>query len=228
MKVGIAIYHDNCEKYPSHWIQRCMDSIITQTAFKKRCDTFFGLWMLNYAASLKMDESTLYVIVDRGRLLSNVMLMPYRKQYLANYATAMNYLYDLILLKTGCDVVVNVNIDDFYAPDRIELLLQEIERGTDIVSSNYVLVDENEREIRRTDFAKLDVSAELRAGNNIISNPGHAMTRKVFEQLKFKPELVPREDLEYWNRCIDAGFSIKILPEHLHYYRIHANQSGNV
>jgi hypothetical protein len=150
----------------------------------------------------------------------------YRHYPLKNYAAAMNYVYQWAFEE--CDVVANVNVDDYYHPYRFSRLIEILDAGADIASSNYCLVDETGNEIRRTDFAELSVAAELSRGNNIISNPCHMMKKHVFERLKFDADLVPKEDLEYWRQCLAAGFTIKIAPEHLHYYRIHANQSGNI
>ncbi len=218
MKIGIAIYHDNCKNYPRQWIKQCLDSIKAQTIFKDAGYSvsiyrlYYGYEPQQIHIGLRPNPSALYY--------------GYMPRPCINYAAAMNAIYGWIF--QTCDVAVNVNVDDYYDPQRIEILMEELELGADIASSNYILVDESGKEIRRTRYDTLDVAEELADCSNIVSNPCHIMKRRVFEQLKFNPALVPVEDLDYWQRCVSAGFKIKIVPEYLHYYRIHKNQSGNV
>jgi hypothetical protein len=213
MKVGIVVYHKDASKYPLSWLHQCRDSLTDNVinCSKLQLPVNFEYYELNYG--------------EGGRAFG-FSRHNYRHSPLKNYAAAMNYIYKWAFEE--CDVVANVNVDDYYREDRFNKLLALLETGADIASSNYCLVDDVGDEIRRTDFAGLDIAAELARGNNIISNPCHMMKKRVFDRLKFNPELVPKEDLEYWRQCLSAGFTIKIAPEHLHYYRIHPNQSGNL
>lgn len=213
MKVGIVAYHKDAFRYPRSWLHQCMDSLKDNVinCSKLHLPVSFEFYELNYG--------------EGGRAIG-FSRDNYRHSPLKNYAAAMNYIYQWAFEE--CDVVANVNVDDYYRDDRFSTLIALLESGADIVSSNYCLIDESGDKIRRTDFAELDIAAELARGNNIVSNPCHMMKRQVFDKLKFNPDLVPKEDLEYWRRCLAAGFTIKIAPECLHYYRIHPNQSGNI
>ena len=218
LKIGIALYHDNCEKYPAEWIRFCVNSLSSQSVFfDKHFPHEIKFYALNYAA-----QPTYMLQADP--IFGDAFKPVYRFSQQRNYADAMNYVYSWIF--ESCDIAVNVNIDDYYHYDRLRLLLSELP-AYDIVSSNYIMIDETGKSLRRTDFAWLDVAAELERGNNIVSNPCHILKKKLFEKLKFDGNLVPVEDLYYWQQCVRAGFKIKIVPEFLHYYRVHAEQSGN-
>lgn len=222
MKLGIAVYHKNIHVYQSEWITKCMESIMHNCS---KCHQYGGndfaivLFELDYgggpnAAFFKGYDEQFYRHISQSHALPN-------------YAAAMNYVYDKLFFEYDCDVVANINVDDYYNANRFIFLLDSLEIRADIASSNYILIGEQGQEIRRTDFTGLDVETELARGNNIVSNPCHMMKRRVFEKLQFNPDLVPVEDLEYWQRCLKEKFRIFIAPEYLHYYRVHPKQSGN-
>src|SRR5580704_2034147 len=156
-KVGIAFYHSNLAQYPKRWIDKCISSVLGGMR-----DPYidYNYYELSYGA-----EAERVLLFNPER---------YRHEHLPNYAAAMNEIYGRIFAD-GCDVAANVNIDDYYHRWRIGTLLETLKAGADIASSNYILVDENDAEIRRTDFAGLDVAAELARDNNIVSNPCHVM-----------------------------------------------------
>jgi hypothetical protein len=208
--LGIAIYHSNVQDYPSEWLRKCLGSLYLQEPTNGWEYLFFEL---NYGPTNR----------NLLGLCSNAVFFRSRE---LNYAAAMNYIYQHII-DARCDAIANVNIDDWYALDRFKNLLPQLDQGFDIVSSNYIITDENGREKRRTDFADLNVSKELMAGNNIISNPCHIMRKEVFKTIQFKPDLVPVEDLVYWQDCLKAGFKIRVLANYLHWRREHPGQEGN-
>lgn len=228
MKIGIAVYYSNPLQYPSWWVGRCRDSLLDQT-FGNTCNSdTLVFYELNYGESAKQR------LVWTRPLPGDVpVVLSYRHKPLKNYAAAMNEIYSWMLEDPSIEVFANVNIDDYYSVNRLWQLSWWLWHGVDgtggydIASSNYIIIDEYGIEKRRTDFASLDVEKELLAGNNIVSNPCHIMKRKVFETLKFNPNLVPREDLAYWQACVKAGFKIKIDPGYLHYRREHEGQEGN-
>lgn len=217
MKIGIAIYHANAQNiYPREWMDKCVDSMSVGA---------MGYTLDSLKKKFKCDSIQFYELNYGNDNFSVLGIRNFRSLQLENYAEAMNEIYSWIF--ETCDVVFNTNLDDWYSSSRIECSLKAFDEGYDIVSSNYLIMNSEGSVIRSTDFATLDIYDELCKGNNIVSNPGHAMKKHVFEKLKFDPSLVPREDMAYWKKCIEAGFTIKIRPEYLHYYRQHPNQSGN-
>lgn len=204
MKLGIALYHSNIDQYPKSWVRECVNSLYMQTSQD------FTIYELNYGSSHRITNEK-----------------KYRYKELPSYVEAMNEIYEWIF--EDCDLVANVNVDDYYAHGRIalEVPLLQWPHNFDIVSCNYYITGEDGIVKRRTDFARLDVEKELLRGNNIVSNPGHIMKKAVFQKLKFDPALRPVEDLAYWQECIRAGFKIKIIPQAVHYRREHKMQEGN-
>jgi hypothetical protein len=207
MKVGVAIYYRNINQYPQRWVQKCIDSIKNQTYQN------YEVFELEYGKSTS--TIPLKFELQKGW---------YKNIILENYAAAMNYVYEWIF--EACDIAVNVNIDDFYDKKRIELLLKQIEKGADIASSNYHIVDIKDRITWSMDYSNTDIYESLKNGINPVSNPAHIMSKKVFDSgLRFDPSLVPAEDMFFWKKAIEAGFKIVICPEYLHYYRQHNNQA---
>jgi hypothetical protein len=214
-KIGIAIYHANLGRYPKAWLDQFRESLLDQ----------------------QMQSGREYIVYELAYGPDREFLkIPGLNRYTwhvgcENYAAAMNEVYETAfrpgLPATGCDAIVNTNVDDLYTPNRIRLLTETLEEGAHIASSDYAMVNEQGDFIRRTNFADLNIAEELQRDNNIVSNPGHMMRREVFEAHRFDPRLVPIEDLAYWKKSIELGFTIVIRPEVLHYYRIHPGQEGN-
>lgn len=207
MKCAVVIYHKNVHNYPTHWIIKCLDSLERQT------DQNFTVWELNYSGGL-----TRYSILQ-GRFDG-------RKHFydveFKDHAEAMNYIYSQAFLLN--DVVFNVNIDDYYHPRRIEEQKKWL-GFYDIVSSNYTHVI-NDEEMGEHYLSLYNIQAALFGNHNVVSNPCHAMRKCVFEKQKFDSSLIPFEDREYWKQAISNGFKIGIIPQSLHFYRIHHAQVG--
>lgn len=207
MNYAVVIYHKNVHRYPPHWIEQCLKSLEAQT------DQNFSVWELNYSGGLTRHS------ILQGRFEG-------RKHFydveFTDHSEAMNYIYSQAFLLN--DVVFNVNIDDYYHPKRIEEQKKWLQ-FYDIVSSNYkhVVNDEQGKE----ELLSLHVVTDaLFRNHNVVSNPCHAMHKRVFEAQKFDSRLIPYEDLEYWKLAVRNGFKIGIIPQALHYYRIHGTQVG--
>ncbi len=201
-KIGIAFYYKDLGQYPAAWVYKCIESIFLQT------EKTYKIYVLDYG-----ENKSLWTSFDMDF---------YRHKPLQNYAVAMNEIYAWIF--QDCDVVVNTNIDDYYAPNRIEILLEELRKGADIASANFHVIDENNRVTWSSNYENKDILQELKNGFNPVSNPCHIMKKRVFEKLQFNPSLVPAEDMEFWIRALESGFKIVVRPEHLHYYRMHPGQ----
>jgi hypothetical protein len=126
MKAAVIIFHKNVGQYPKVWTRQCVDSIMSQT-YKD-----YDVWELNYGGpKVQVFPKSLYVELD-----------------CPDHADAQNFLLDMCkMMKYDC--VFNVNIDDFYRKDRFELQIKAIQQGFDVISSNFVRVDENGNHLRR-------------------------------------------------------------------------------
>ena len=204
MKVVFILFHCNSRKlYPQKWINECIQSVKNQT-YKD-----FGVIELNYGG----EGIFHYPGSDRHNIKMD------------NYAEAMNYLLDVAFLDYKCDAVANINLDDYYTPNRLEKQLVEIKRGFDIVSSSWYYINVNSRIIGGLDFNQNSLK-ELEK-TNVIGHPVVVFSRNFWLNCsRYRGEEIPREDWDLWIREYKAGKKFKILPERLMYHRRHDNNSS--
>jgi len=202
MKICVIFYHKNASVlFKPHWIQKCIQSLKQQT-YKE-----FDVLELNYDQTSKQ----LY----EGSIFENVMF--------PNHVDAMNYLINKAR-DLEYDYIFNSNIDDYYAPNRIEEQLKYLE-NYDMVSSDYNVIKESKNKdiiIGTYETSKLDIKQNLIENNNIIPHPCVAWKTSFFDNLKYENE-IPAEDLRLWQRAIEIK-TIFIVPKKLLFYRIHDNQ----
>lgn len=205
MKYALVLYHKNIAQYPLKWLVQFHASIADQS------DKDFVIYELDYS-----DMPSNWQMFNDRQFNVEHFHVPFK-----NHADAMNFIYAKAF--ETCDVVFNTNIDDYYSIARIEQQKEWLEKY-DIVSSNYVQVVDG-KEGRFENLAAKGLHL-LNAGINVVSNPCHAMHKRVFEKQQFDGSLIPYEDLEYWKMAVKNGFSIGIIPQTLHYYRVHGKQIG--
>ena len=114
MKSAVVIFHKNVQRYPEKWVKDCIESIQNQT-YKD-----FDVFEVDYG----QDGNQIYP----GSIFLN--------HKLNDHAEALNYLLSHVFA-LGYDCAFNVNIDDWYAPERFERQIEYIKLGYDIVSSNF-------------------------------------------------------------------------------------------
>lgn len=206
MKVILLCYHKNVNIiYPKEWIDKFRESVLNQT-YKE-----FTVYECNYGGGME-------------RIFDN---SEYESKKLPTFVDAMNHLIDKALLD-GADVVANSNADDYFSLDRMEVQLNYMAKGFDIVSSNFCLV-QDDLIIKSHDFASLNIKEQLNKNHNILGHPSIMYSRNFLLKNRYVPNEIPLEDLLLWQRTID-NFKFKIVPENLLFHRIHSNsvcQSGN-
>jgi hypothetical protein len=192
-------YHKNATQlYPEKWIEEYRNSILNQT-YKE-----FDIYELEYSGG-------------DYRIFENSI---YHSKPFPSFVYALNYLLDCLFFM-GYDCVLNTNVDDVYSLDRVEKQLPYIERGYDIVSSNFHLVDGNGNITRQT-FDNLNLELELANNHNVIAHPAVVYSKRFWENNRYVPEQIPLEDMMLWQRAIKNSKFI-ILPDILLYHRIHSN-----
>ena len=204
MKCAVIIYHSNALKiYKREWIDKCINSIMAQT-YKD-----FNIVELNYEQSGSADFFT------KGQLI---------KKPMTNHTQAMNFLIDYCLAD-GYDIIFNVNLDDYYAPDRFAKQIEAIKDGADLVSSNFQYFSDERGHFKRMDMTRYgNIAIQLRRNHNVVAHPVVAYSKKFFNTgLRYK-DLVGYEDLDLWKRAHAEGKKITILADYLLHYRIHENQ----
>lgn len=223
-KAAVIIFHkDAKDLYRPEWISHCLSSIYVQTYQN------FDIFEVNYG--------------NESYSLTSTKFFYHRP--LPDHTYAMNYLVTKVF-KKGYEVVFNVNLDDFYHPQRFERQLVYIDHGYDIASSYFYYINENDNIINQfgdhTLFQKEingiasqeDIKYQLNRNNNIINNSGYCLTRKVWESYDTHGNLLryrnnkPFEDLTLWKQVLtNNDLKIAILPEYLIFYRIHPTQICN-
>jgi hypothetical protein len=204
LKCAVIIYHSNALKiYKREWIDKCVDSIMAQTY--KSFDTI----ELNYTQDGSADFFT------KGQLI---------KKPMTNHIQAMNYLIDFCL-NLDYDVIFNVNLDDYYTPDRFEKQINAIINGADLVSSNFYYFSDERGVFKRMEMTKYaNLQIQFRKRHNVIAHPVVAYSKRFFNTgLRYK-DLIGYEDLDLWTRANYENKKITILADYLLHYRIHENQ----
>ncbi len=200
IKIAMIVYHSNATAiYPASWIEQFRQSILNQT-YKD-----FDIFEIEYGGGD-------YRIFENSK---------YESKKLPTFVDAMNYLLDKCF-SAGYDYVLNNNTDDYTAITRVERQLPYMEKGIDLISSNFSLV-RDDQVVHTHRFHELDIKYELEIGHNVICHPIIAMSRTFFQMNSYFPDQVPYEDLLLWKRAINKGNTFIILPEVLCFHRLHNN-----
>lgn len=214
-KIGVIIYHsDILNIYKPRWVEECLRSILNQS-FNE-----FTLYELNYDAED-------YSVVPKD-CKNNKKFFSFK---LENYAEAMNFILNEAF-NDGCDIVFNINLDDNYHPDRFKKQIEAINSGYDLVSTDFCYISEiNEKEDEIILYKNIlqygDINYNLKQNHNVIAHPSVCYSKNFWKHNKYNPNLVPKEDLDLWQRSCDK-FKFHIIDEVLLNYRIHEKQVSNI
>jgi len=217
MKIGVIFFHKNIFNiYNKRWIEKCVSSILNQTIKD------FTIYEINYGS----DSVSLFeCIPDLGHDLF------FFNQEMSNHAEAMNFIIDKAF-ENGEDFIFNTNLDDYYSPDRMEKQIEILEKGFDVVSSDFCYVTEMGEDDTVTLHKNIlqfgPITVNLNVDHNVIAHPVVAMSKKFWEGNRYVPDEIPREDLLLWKRAVNNGYKFYIHPDELLFYRLHENQvTGN-
>ena len=213
MKSAVIFFHKNIKYiYKQIWVDKCLASIKSQTYQN------FDIFELNYG--------------DDGEKICNIFnnktYFFYNKP-LQNHVYAMNYLIDIVL-SGGYDVIFMVHMDDYYHHDRFAKQIDEIEKGYQLVSSNFVYISEDINGVDNIDkylnmVSHGDIKNNFDNGHNVISHPS-VVTHKSFwdDDLRYDTNKIGYEDFDLWVRSMNNGKKFHIVNDYLLYYRNHYNQ----
>jgi hypothetical protein len=200
-KSAVIIFHKNISTYPKRWIDKCMDSIKNQT--HKNFDVF----EIDYGGGGNQIYS--------GSKFFNLQLK--------DHAEAHNFLLDKVF-SMDYNCAFNVNVDDYYSLDRFEKQLEYIERGYDVVSSNFHRVNQDDKIIHTLLFSDKNMVRESNKGHNIIAHPVLCYSRNFWDNCdKLHSVEIPIDDFMLWKRSYEKDFKFIILPDFLLHQRIHDN-----
>lgn len=248
-KCAVIFFHKNMRNlYKSVWIEKCIDSVLSQ-----KCD--FDIYETNYGNT---NES----IFKNRKINKNINF--YVKDY-ETHTEAMIFLLNKCFVENDYDIVFNVNLDDYYHENRFLYQMNEISKGNYLTSSLWSYVEENndgidvvyrnganhilcendkfvwhnsyKRVITENDYQGNipydSIKKNLLLKHNIINHSGACFSRnfwlskdKYENYLRYRSDK-PYEDLSLWYRALNNNIPISIINKNLVYYRIHNNQIGS-
>jgi len=203
MKSAVIIFHKNINTYyPKEWIEKCYSTI------KGQHNAVFDVFEVDYGGT----NNQTY---EGSKFFS---------ENLDNHANAHNFLLDRVF-ERDYDCAFNVNVDDWYALNRFELQLPWIEKGYDVVSSNFYRVNNDESVKQSFIFDKRNIVKEAEKNHNILAHPVLCYSRNFgLNSEKLIPSEIPFDDFSLWKKSYHK-FKFIILPEMLLFQRIH---DGNI
>lgn len=201
MNAAVIIFHKNVRSYPPEWIRQSVESIQKQT-FKQ-----FDVFEMDYGGSaVRIFPGSIFISFE-----------------LSTHADAHNFLLDLVFSK-GYDCAFNVNVDDYYAPDRFEKQLVYMQAGYDVVSSDFYNVNESGKVMDKMIMHDKSITEEAAKGHNIIAHPAVCYSKNFWTTCaKLIPEQIPFDDFELWKKSYEK-YRFIIVPEFLLYYRVHSKK----
>jgi hypothetical protein len=198
VKIALISFHLNLDRYPKKWINDYKNSIINQTYNN------FDIFELNYGGDeKKIFDNSIFISKD-----------------LKNHANAHNYLLDHIF-NLGYDLILNTNIDDIYALNRVEKQVEAYNPNITIMSSNYILFSDDVNNIlSKTNFNVNSIEREFELDHNIIAHPVCAYSRDLLNyDYHLKESSIPKDDFELWKKILRLKGSFNILNDYLLFYR---------
>lgn len=135
-------------------------------------------------------------------------------------------LNKLVALSTT-EFLVRMDPDDISPANRIEKLLSEQMSGDyDIVSSDYSLIDENGRSIKKRGFSLLRTPKGIEYTaifNSPIPHSPSLIKKKIFNYSTYDQSFKAAEDYRLWTVLfLNKKIKVKILPEMLYEYRMNS------
>lgn len=212
MKIAVILFHSNIKQlYKQRWIDTCLDSIINQTY------NDFTFYEINYGGDG-------YSVLENKKYEQKSKFWNLKKN---NHAEAMNFLFDRVS-EDDCDLVFNINLDDFYDLRRFEIQIDFAKQGYDITSSDFSYIQEiddfNDNllfDMNVSDYE--DINFILKNHLNIIAHPSVCYSKNFVKNNRYDSNKIPEEDWDLWKRTCDK-YKFTIINEVLLYYRRHSKQ----
>jgi glycosyltransferase involved in cell wall biosynthesis len=202
----------NCETY----IRQAIDSILAQTHTN---------WELLIADDCSTDNT-----LQIAESYIDPRIKFYHNTQNSGYLLTWN---KLAAIATG-EFITFQDADDYCTPNRIELLLQYMVKNLacGACGSNYVWVNEENTELKRSDFSltNKDIVAAMPAKYEFIGS-ALMIKKEVLTTVGYYNRFFDRlggED-HYWLYLISEKYAIANIPQHLYYYRYNTQSvSGNL
>lgn len=147
----------------------------------------------------------------------------YRNTVNSKIATTLNTAFSY----SSGEYIARMDGDDISVPNRIEqqlnFLLQHPE--IDLLGLNYIVIDENNAEIKREAHIS-DPKKIIRAASYVSPIPHFWLAKRVVYE-KIGPYRIPGvEDYDFLLRGLDLGFSMSNIQEYLYLHRIRGGNTA--
>ncbi len=134
------------------------------------------------------------------------------------------------MIRAKGEWIARLDGDDLMAPDRLERQLAFLKEHPDLVvaSSLVYYVDESGKTIGKNSsrFTNREAITESIANHWPVGfhHPAAIFRKDIIQSLGgYRPQFWPADDMDLWNRVVDAGHAVLVQPEYLTKYRIHAS-----
>ena len=213
MKIAVLLFHSNIKSiYKQRWIDVCLSSIINQTYNN------FVFYEINYGGDN-------YSVLENKKIKQKSKFWSSKKE---NHAEAMNFLLDRVC-EDDCDLIFNVNLDDFYHLRRFEMqIFAAVKYKADVISSDFSYIQEVE-DVHDLIILNMnvrqykDINATLKYNKNIIAHPCVCYSKNFIKDNRYNSNIIPEEDWDLWKRTCDK-YKFLIIDEVLLFYRRHDKQ----
>jgi GT2 family glycosyltransferase len=111
--------------------------------------------------------------------------------------------------------IAYIDHDDLWEPEHLQVLLDRLESGADLVAAGCRRVDGNGYEYERTGLTDLVWHPEIQTINVMFEPSRVALARPLMTEVGgWSTNKVGYEDWDLWYRLTRAGYSFTIAPEH--------------
>lgn len=150
------------------------------------------------------------------------------KLYKFEQNKGQSYALNFGLKKCAFDLIARIDNDDLMHPDRLQIQVNYMQNYHEvaIVGSYVNYINKNGLVVGKgkTDFLSTTAIKTKIDDNHIIgfNHPTIMMRKNIIMDIGgYRGEYWPADDIDLWNRVIEKGFRIDIMPEYLTFYRIH-------
>jgi glycosyltransferase involved in cell wall biosynthesis/O-antigen/teichoic acid export membrane protein len=201
---------------PGRFLEQALDSVLAQTFAD------FELLIIDDGST----DNTPATLNRYAAMDSRIRIVTRPNTGLAH---SLNHGLDL----AGTEWVAVMHGDDVMHPDRLEKQIKFVaqHRNLAVASSLVNFIDSDGRPLglNRSHLTSRAVVRAAVARNECVAfnHPAVIYRREVIRKVGgYRQEFWPAEDIDLWNRVVDAGYEVLVQPQVLLNYRIHGNSAS--
>lgn len=201
ISVLMSVYNEK-----SDWVKLAVESVLNQTI----TDLEFIIVIDNPSICEEVKSLLEHYVQSDARLK-----LIYNQENIG-LANSLN----LALSYAKGNVIARMDADDISVRNRFEIEYENLIRSkADMISCQRINIDEDGNEISKSQYDGKDPGLAL-PYTNFIVHPSVMIYTETLRKLKGYRNFKKSQDYDLWLRMLSAGYNIKVLKEHLLYYRI--------